>query len=305
MMKTKCKEIKHKKLRHNNVERFAWIFLSVATVIFLFPMFMAVMISLSSRESILNNGFQLIPEEFSLEAYKILFTSYGKSLGRSLVLTVGTGILQPLGSIFLTMCMAYPLSQSDFKGKDFWRKYLIVTMLFSGGLVPNYILRVQYLGLKNNIWIYLLPGIGAWNVFLFRTFFINIDKSMVESAKIDGASKLQILLKIMLPLTKPLVAMNFFSSFLGRWNDITTPLYYITKRELYTIQYLLQEMLRSVENAEQLILAGLTVTEEIPDIPVDATRYALAVIGALPVFLLFPYIQKYYAKGITVGSTKG
>lgn len=298
---------KHKirKIKHNKVELFSWIFLSVMTVIFLFPMFMAVMVSVSSRDSILNNGFQLIPEEFSLEAYRLLFTGYGKSLFHSLALTVGTGLLQPLCSVFLCMCMAYPMSQPDFKGKKFWRIFLLITMLFNAGLVPNYILRTQYLHLKNNILIYLIPGIGAWTVFLFRTFFMNLDKAMIESAKIDGASKFQILMRIMIPLTKPLVAMSFFSGFLGRWNDITTPVYYVTKRELFTLQYLLQQMLMSAQNARDLIAAGLPVTGEVPDIPIDSTRFALAVIGAVPVLILFPYIQKYYAKGIMVGSTKG
>ena len=299
------KKGKFKKLGSNNVERFAWVFLSIMTVIFIFPMFMAIMVSISSRESILNNGFQLFPEGYSLEAYELLFTSYGKSLVDSLVLTIGTGLIQPLLCIFLTMCMAYPLSQPDFVGKNFWRKYLVITMFFSGGLIPNYILRTQYLGLKNNILIYFLPTLGAWSVFLFRTFFMGIDSAIVESAKIDGASKMQILCKIMLPLTKPLVAMNYFSGFLLRWNDIETPLYYITERRLYTVQYLLQEMLRSAEKAKELIEAGMSDGGEYLTIPTDSIRYALAVIGAVPVIVLFPYIQKYYAKGIMVGSTKG
>lgn len=201
--------------------------------------------------------------------------------------------------------MAYPLSQADFKGRDFWRKFLIVTMLFSGGLIPHYILNTRYLGLRDNILIYLLPSIGAWNVFLFRTFFVNLDKYMVESAKIDGANKLQILLKIMLPLTKPLVVMNFFQGFLSHWNNITTPLYYITNRKLYTVQYLLQRMLNSAEETKKLIEVGLVSSSESVDIPIDATRFALAVIGAIPVFVLFPFLQKYYAKGVAVGSTKG
>lgn len=299
------KKVKHRKLGSNYVERFAWVFLSIMTVIFIFPMFMAIMVSVSSSDSILNNGFQLFPEEFSLEAYELLFTSYGKSLLDSMVLTIGTGLIQPAISIFLTMCMAYPLSQPDFAGKNIWRKYIIITMLFSGGLVPNYILRTHFFGLKNNVLIYLLPGLGAWSVFLFRTFFMNIDSAIVESAKIDGASKMRILWKIMLPLTKPLVAMNFFSGFLGRWNDINTPLYYITDRKLYTVQYLLQEMLRSAQEAKRLLEAGMVPGEEFTNIPIDTIRYALAVIGALPVLILFPYIQKYYAKGIMVGSTKG
>lgn len=293
------------KLHHNGVEKYAWVFLGIMSVLFLYPMFIAVMVSVSSEESIRMNGFQMIPDSFSLEAYKLLIVHYGNSIARALLLTIGTGILQPILSIILTMCMAYPLSQPDFKGRDFWRKFLVVTMLFSGGIVPSYILRTRYLHLQNNILIYLIPGVGAWGVFLFRTFFVNIDKSMVESAKIDGASNFQVLWKIMLPLTKPLVAMNFFNGFLGRWNDINTCLYYIRDRKLYTVQYLLQEMLRSADETKALIEAGLSPGMDTIQIPVESTRYALAVIGALPVFLLFPFIQKYYAKGIMIGSTKG
>lgn len=293
------------KLRHDGVERFAYVFLGIMCVVFLFPMFAALMVSLSSEESIRMNGFRLIPDAFSLEAYRLLMVHYGSSIFRALALTIGTGLVQPIISIFLTMCMAYPLSQPDFKGRNFWRIYLVITMLFSGGIVPTYILYTKYLHLQNNIMVFLLPGIGAWGVFLFRTFFVNIDKSMVESAKIDGASKFQILWKIMLPLTKSLVAMHFFSGFLGRWNDINTCLYYIRDRKLYTIQFLLQQMLRSAKDTKELIEAGLMASMNQIDIPVESTRFALAVIGALPVFFLFPFLQKYYAKGITVGSTKG
>lgn len=298
-------KMKHHSLKQSGVGKFSYIFLAIISVVFLFPMFLAIMVSITSQDSIRQFGFQIIPTEFSLEAYRMLLDEYGSSLLRSMTLTVGTGIIQPILSIILTVCMAYPLSQPDFKGRDFWRKYLVVTMLFSGGLIPTYILYTKYLHLKNNILIYLLPGISAWNVFLFRTFFVNIDKAMVESAKIDGATNFQILFKIMLPLTKPLVAMNFFNGFLGRWNDITTPLYYVTEKKLYTIQFLLQQMLMSAETAKSLLIQGFAVDASALTIPIESIRYALAVIGALPVLIIFPYIQKFYAKGIMLGSTKG
>lgn len=298
-------KMKHHSLKQSGVGKFSYIFLAIMSVVFLFPMFLAIMVSITSQDSIRQFGFQIIPTEFSLEAYRMLLDEYGSSLLRSMTLTVGTGIIQPVLSIILTVCMAYPLSQPDFKGRDFWRKYLVVTMLFSGGLIPTYILYTKYLHLKNNILIYLLPGISAWNVFLFRTFFVNIDKAMVESAKIDGATNFQILFKIMLPLTKPLVAMNFFNGFLGRWNDITTPLYYVTEKKLYTIQFLLQQMLMSAETAKSLLIQGFAVDASALTIPIESIRYALAVIGALPVLIIFPYIQKFYAKGIMLGSTKG
>lgn len=298
-------KMKHHSLKQSGVGKLSYIFLAIMSVVFLFPMFLAIMVSITSQDSIRQFGFQIIPTEFSLEAYRMLLDEYGSSLLRSMTLTVGTGIIQPILSIILTVCMAYPLSQPDFKGRDFWRKYLVVTMLFSGGLIPTYILYTKYLHLKNNILIYLLPGISAWNVFLFRTFFVNIDKAMVESAKIDGATNFQILFKIMLPLTKPLVAMNFFNGFLGRWNDITTPLYYVTEKKLYTIQFLLQQMLMSAETAKSLLIQGFAVDASALTIPIESIRYALAVIGALPVLIIFPYIQKFYAKGIMLGSTKG
>ena len=179
-------KMKHHSLKQSGVGKFSYIFLAIMSVVFLFPMLLAIMVSITSQDSIRQFGFQIIPTEFSLEAYRMLLDEYGSSLLRSMTLTVGTGIIQPVLSIILTVCMAYPLSQPDFKGRDFWRKYLVVTMLFSGGLIPTYILYTKYLHLKNNILIYLLPGISAWNVFLFRTFFVNIDKAMVESAKIDA-----------------------------------------------------------------------------------------------------------------------
>ena len=289
----------------NGVACFAWVFFIVMTFIFLYPMYMAVILSISSEESIALNGFRFWPSQFSLEAYRILFERNSATLLNSLALTVGTGLVQPALSLLLTMSMAYPLSQPDFKGRDFWRVYVLITMLFSGGMVADYVLKAKYLGLRNNIMIYLLPGLSAWNVFLFRTFFISLDKAMIESAKIDGAGNFQILFLIMLPLTLPLVVMNYFSGFIGRWNDITTSMYFISDKKLYTIQYLLQQMLASSEKARELMKLGLGLELETEHIPIESTRYALAVIGALPVFVLFPFIQKYYAKGITVGSTKG
>lgn len=296
---------KHSKLESNRLEIFAHIFLAVMCVIFVVPLIAAVIVSFSSQESIAKHGYQFIPESFSLEAYEVIFTTYGASLFRSLGITITSGIIAPLLSIFLTMLIAYPLSQADFKGRDFWRIFVLITMLFGGGLIPQYVLRTKYLGLKNNIMVYLIPAIGGWNVFLFRTFFVNIDQAMIESAKIDGANKLQILFRIMLPLTKSLVAINFFTGFLGKWNDITTPLYYITDQALYPIQYLLQRMITSVLEAKALFEEGMVGAEGLINLPVEPMRFAMAVIGALPVFILFPYLQKYYAKGIMLGSTKG
>gem|GEM_PF-2410464 len=296
---------RQRSLESNNVQRFSYVFLGAMCVVFLFPMYAALMVSISSRESILRYGYQLFPSQFSLEAYRLLFTEYGVSLLRAIVLTVGTGIVQPLFTVFLCMLMAYPLSQDDFRGRKFWRVFLVVTMLFSGGIVPSYILKTRFLHLQDTVMIFLIPTVSAWSIFLFRVFYINIEKAIVESARIDGANRLQIVLRIMLPLTKPLVAMEFFSGFLARWNDINIPLYYIRNRNLYTVQFMLQEMIRSAERAKALLEAGLSTSFNAQEIPIESTRFALAVIGAVPALILFPFLQKYYAKGISIGSTKG
>lgn len=130
-----------KKIWRNKVEIFSWVFLTVASIIFMYPMFISLMVSFASEESIMQNGYQVIPDQFSLESYRLLLVYYGDELLRTIALTVGTGLLQPFLSVVLTMCMAYPLSQPDFAGRNFWRIYLVITMLFSGGLIPNYILR--------------------------------------------------------------------------------------------------------------------------------------------------------------------
>lgn len=300
--KTKKKKMIHR----NNVEKFAWVFLSVLTCVLILPVIYVVILSFTAEESLVKNGYQLIPDKLSVEAYQLLFGSYGKSLGRAVLLTVGSGVVTPILSIFLSMCMAYPLSQPDFKGKGFWNKYLVITMMFGGGLIPTYLLMTKVLMLRNNILIYFVPGVGAWSVILFRTFFKSIDHDLIGSAEIDGATNLKVLLHIMLPLTKPLVAMEFFSAFLGRWNDINTCLYYITDKRLYTVQYLLQQMLKNAELAKEMIRAGMSfTTTATADFPVESTRYALAVIGMVPALILFPYLQKYYAKGVMLGSLKG
>ena len=148
-------KMKHHSLKQSGVGKFSYIFLAIMSVVFIFPMFLAIMVSITSQDSIRQFGFQIIPTEFSLEAYRMLLDEYGSSLLRSMTLTVGTGIIQPILSIILTVCMAYPLSQPDFKGRDFWRKYLVVTMLFSGGLIPTYILYI-----KNAVSLELLPVQG-------------------------------------------------------------------------------------------------------------------------------------------------
>ena len=202
--------------------------------------------------------------------------------------------------------MAYPLSRKCFKFRGIITKYIFVTMLFSGGLVPSYILNTKYLHLGNTFWIYILPGLtSAWKVIVFRTFFQGLPDGLVEAAKIDGAKEIMIFFKIILPLSTPVIASLGFMTLVGKWNDWNTTLLYIRDSKLYSLQYLLQRILREAEYVKNLQLSGESTMLSDKDLPTETMRYAMAMLAAGPMLVVFPFFQKYFAKGMVVGAVKG
>ena len=202
--------------------------------------------------------------------------------------------------------MAYSLSKSDFTGRKFFTGMLLFTMLFNGGLVPSYILNTQYLHLGNTFWIYIFPTlVSAFNVFMFRTNIAALPDGLLEAAKLDGASEFTIYFKIVFPLIIPILASLGFLSLLGRWNDWNTALLYIRDSELYSLQYLLQRILNEADYIKQMQKAGTTSMFDAKNIPGESLRYAMAVVAAGPMLVVFPFFQKYLSKGLTVGSVKG
>ena len=178
-------------------------------------------------------------------------------------------------------------------------------MLFNGGIVPTYLLITKYLQLKNTYWVYILPSVAsAWNLIVLRTNFQQLPDALVESAKIDGASEYRICFSIVLPLSVPAMATIGFLYFVGKWNDWTTCVYYINKPYLYSLQYLLQRILREAEFLKQLS-AEQAALEAGAQIPTESFRFAMAVLAAGPVLVIFPFFQKYFSKGLTIGAVKG
>ncbi len=278
-------------------------FFITMTFIFLFPLVIVAMISLTPETEIAANGYQIFPSSLTLDAYKLIFTN-GEDILRAVVLTLTSAIVAPALKVALCMMMAYPLSQKDFKLRKFWTWYVLFTMLFSGGLIPTYIINTQLLGLQNNIAVYFVTGLmDAWTIILFRTFFVGIPTSLLEAATLDGASKMQTLIRITLPMTKPLVAMQFFSGLIGKWNNLSTPMYYVYEKKLYNIQYLFQKMLDNMQQFKDLFEG--TAHYDPASIPVESMKFAVIVVGVIPVLCIFPYVQKFYAKGVSVGSVKG
>ena len=211
------------------------------------------------------------------------------------------------GVIVMAM-LAYPLSKPNYRYKKPVTFFIFFTMLFSGGLIPSYIWITRYLHLGDTVWVYILPNlVNAFHVIVIRTFFQGLPQSLTEAAKIDGMSELMIFFKIVIPLSKPVIATISLLTLLARWNDWNTALIYIKSTNLYSLQYLLQKILREVEfvknMAESTPIAGIDM--DATQLPSETIRFAMCMVAAGPMLVVFPFFQKYFAKGLTVGAVKG
>ena len=282
------------------------IILSLLAALFLLPFLLVVSISVSTETDILYNGYKLIPEHFSLAAYEYIFRNAGVII-QAYQTTALFSIISMVLSVLLMTLLAYPLSQKAFKGRKFINLMVYFTMLFSGGLVPVYILNTQYLHLGNTIWIYILPSlISPWYVFLMRTFFQQIPEEIHESAVVDGANEFLFVFRMVLPLSKPVLATVALFTFLGKWNEWFVSMLYIDNQKLVSLQYLLQRMMNNVKLLQDSARSGMgSVFVDSSKIPTETIRMAMAVVVAGPALLVFPFFQKYFVKGLTVGSVKG
>lgn len=268
------------------------------------PIITVVSISFSSDMAIIKDGYGILPKDFSLDAYKYALKDIEailRSYGVSIFVTV-TGCV--FGLAFNSM-IAYVLSRKDYRYRKQLTIFLIIPMVLNGGLVPTYIWISKYLHLKNTIWVMILPMlIVPWFIILLRTFFSQIPSSLLEAATVDGASELTIFVKIILPLAKPALATVGMFITLNYWNDWFLPLMYIDNSELYNLQYRLYLMMRDVqEMIRNSASSGMGIG--IADLPTESMRMAMCVIAAGPMLMIFPFFQKYFVKGLTVGGVKG
>ena len=281
------------------------IFVGILCVVVLIPFLLLVSISLSKEEDILFNGYKLIPQHLSLDAYKFVFSSPGK-IFQAYKVTIFYSLISMVLSTLLMSMIAYPLTRKKLKGRRALSFYLYFTMLFSGGLVPSYILITQYLKLSNSILVYIIPSlINPWNIFMLRSFFSDLPESMIESVKIDGASEYRIFWSFILPLSKPVIATVALTTFLVKWNEWFTCTLYINDTELYSLQFLLQSIMDNIKLLQELDASGSGRLIDMAQIPSETTRMVMAVVVAGPAVLVFPFFQKYFVKGLTVGSVKG
>ncbi len=290
------------KKRRLNYKFFIYAFFFVFSLCFILPFLLLIGISFSTEADLVNNGYKLIPEHFTAAAYQMLFES-PDALAKAFAVTTFSALIPVMINIFVEACCGYALSRPGFVYAKYVKTFLIITMFVSGGLVPVYILRTQYLGLQNNIWVYFWAwGTSATEIFIFRTFFKQLPADLFDAAYLDGATEMQTLIRVVAPLSKPVLATYFLLGMLTHWNDYMTSLYYITNPDLYSLQYMMQRILQEAEMIEQLILQmGIQVA--IP--PTETLKFAICVVAAVPMMVIFPFFQKFFSKGIMVGSVKG
>ena len=278
----------------------------ILVVLTLSPFVLLAMSSVSSESSLIRNGYQFWPQTFSLDAYKYILRNSDTIL-KAYGLTILTTAVGTLTSLFLTITLAYPLSRKKLKGRNVITFLIFFTMLFHGGVVPSYILWARYLKIKNTFWALVLPNllINPFHLILMKNYFENsIPQEIMEAAELDGAGPIGVLGYVILPMGKPIIATIAMFTILTYWNDWTNALYFVSDSKLWSLQILLQNILNNVQflskNSQVASQIGLSVAS----IPSVSVRMAIAVLGVLPILVLFPFFQKYIVKGISLGAVK-
>lgn len=281
------------------------IFLLVA-VCCLTPLVFVVIISLSEERSVMLRGYSFVPDEWSAEAYRFVFQSSGQVMD-SLRISAFVTLFGVAVGMCLTCTYAYVLSRRQFKFRGIFTKILVATMFFNGGLVSTYLVVANFLHLKNNILALVLPiAITPFNIIVMRTFFtVSVPEALVESARMDGASQFQTFLRIVLPISKPGLATIALFLTLEYWNDWKNALLYIDTKELYPLQYLLMKIERNIEFIAQNGGRGnMGLDSALSRLPSETAKMAVVVIATVPIACAYPFFQRFFVAGLTIGSVK-
>ena len=280
------------------------ILLIIVTLTMILPLVLLFMCSITDENTLINNGYSFFPAKFGLTAYQYIWSNR-TTIFRAYGLTIVVTAIGTVCSVLLAALISYPLSVKNLPGRSFFNFYVFFTMLFSGGLVPAYIMWTTTFSIKNTIFAYLMPNLllSAFNIILVRTFFMtSIPDALYEAARIDGATYFRIFWQIVLPLGKPiLVTIGLFSG-LAFWNDWTNGLYYVNRTSMFTIQVLLNRMISDIQALAQ---NASTTSNAVLNIPTVSIRMAIAFVAILPILVVYPFLQKYFASGIALGAVKG
>ena len=280
--------------------------LIIVSLLALLPFLLLIIASFTDNGWALANGFSYFPGKWSTSAYQYL-TGQISTIGRAYVMTIIVTAIGTTASILMTSLLAYGLNNEELPGVRFLNLMVIFTMLFNGGLVATYYTYTNIFHIKDTIWALIVPNLlmNAFNIILVKNYFrTSIPSSLVEAARIDGASEFCIFFKVVFPLSKPIMATIGLMTGLMYWNDWQNGLYYLTQRnggKFYTIQVVLNTINENISFLSSNSGTGAAVAA----MPTATARMAIAVIGILPVLIIYPFFQKYFVKGITLGGVKG
>ncbi|RDY32435.1 carbohydrate ABC transporter permease [Lachnotalea glycerini] len=279
--------------------------LFIVSALAVIPFWLLIASSLSDAFDVTKSGYQFIPKNISFEAYQYIFQEWTQ-IGRAYGVTVLVSVLGTVLSVIMVSMLAYGLIQKDIKGVNAVFIFVLITMLFNGGVVPTYLVYNNLLKVKNTIWGLILPNLlmSGFTVILVKNYFQqSIPEELIEAAKIDGCGHFRIYFKMILPLSKPILATVGLLSAVSYWNDWTNGLYYVTDEKLYSIQLLLNKMNENIlfmaNNSQNMMGVDMS------NMPSATIRMAIAVVAILPIIIAYPFFHKYFAKGLTMGAVKG
>jgi len=287
---------------------FAHIVLIILSVFAIFPLILMIVSSFTDNDVLIAEGYKFWPSKWSIYAYEYIFNT-GNSVinayGISILLTaVGTVL-----SLTITTLLAYAISKKDLPGRGIITFLIVFSMLFNGGLVPTYMVYTNIFNIKNTFWALLVPGLlmNAFNVMLMKSYFVSsIPSEILDAAYIDGAGEVKTFLGIVVPLSKPIMATIALFAGIAYWNDWMNGYIYITKRtDLYSVQNLLNRMMQNIQFLSQSSSNVQNANAGLSAIPLASVRMAMAAVGILPIIVAYPFVQKYFVKGITLGGVKG
>lgn len=269
------------------------------------PFYLVIVSSFQAENILIREGFPLYIKEFSTASYGLVLKSPDNIL-RAYGITILVTAAGTLVSVFINTMTGYVLSRKDFRARNFFSFFFFFTTLFSGGLVPWYIICVRYLNLKNTIFALILPMLfSVWNMIIAKSFMGSLPMAITESAKIDGANDFKIYLRLIIPLSTPLIATLSLFSALAYWNDWYNCMLYITKPEMYNLQYYLQTMLNNADAIRKAASMSNGAVTSSAQVPLEGMKMAMTVVATGPIVLLYPFVQRYFVKGLTIGAVKG
>lgn len=283
------------------------IILIILTIFCLTPFVLMISASLTDEQVLIMEGYKFFPKKIGLRAYEYLWAKRA-TIGRSYWLSILVTAIGTIINVIMTSLFAYPLSRKDFKYRNIFAFYIFFTMLFNGGMTASYIIWSNIFKIKNTIWALMLPTylMSGMNVLMVRNYYMtSIPDALIEAARIDGATEMTIYRKVILPLSKPVIITITLFAGMAYWNDWVNGVYYVSDGRLYTINVYLNKLMTNIsflKSANSLTEGANLVGMDLPSVSI---RMAIAVVAVLPVFIIFPFVQRQLIKGVVIGGIKG